>query len=1041
MDKYDVIGEIGKGCFGTVSKIIRRSDKKILIWKELKYEGIPEKEKELILNEINILKEMNHPNIVKQYEIINDFINYKLYIVMEYCEGGDLDKLILKNKFNKRLVDEKLIRDILIQTLSALNYIHNEKKILHRDIKPSNIFLDKDFNIKLGDFGLSKKFYNEYSNTIIGTPLYMSPELLERKPYNEKADIWALGCSIYELATFSTPYEAPSMNILLNKIRNGLPQRINSSYSNELWNMISKMLTYDYNKRPSSLELINEYDEFFSLKNNINNDRNDIIKKYKELYLYYKQKAEKMESRQKEQEKIMKNKEDFINKRDKEQNIKEEKLNKKEIELEKKERELKEKERALNEIKNKINKYINQNNYLNDGNDNNNLLNIIHSKEDNNNIYEYNNNDKDISNEENKGELMNTNQKLKECLNREKGDNHNKNNLNDDYNALDLINDDNNTNDKKEQNNECNNNNNIYTNTNVKEEIKTNNNYYSNNNQNKDDIKLNYNYNNNDENVLEPTNNDINHENIYNQNLINQNYQNENNENKNKINSNNYPNFGNNEKININEIQKDKLGTTFEAINDCFDLNKNQKDNSQNINKKVNNKNNNNNNISNNNDNNNRNNNNNNNNINNSRNNNDNYNNNNNNVNNNNKNNNNNINKNNSNNTVNYNNNNNINHENKPSNNANYLNKNYQQNEISEEDQIQYLYYKNKKIFPKIGLKNKGNISYLNAILNILGNNEELALYFLNPDKISFFDNTKDMMPISYEMKKFFQNYYPNKIDNNNNYDPYSLLLKVKGRKGYRTNILKNPNNLLKALFSNLNFELNPDYKDKEVIIIKKFELKNSINDSIILFDERYKSPIFDIFSFYKINESKCNHCNSSYMYLKYSFTFKLNISECYYSFKNEKHKITIEDCLNFNSQNPKIDNKYPCEKCKNKKKIISKIYRSPNIFLFLLDRGNNFDINKNKLLKIPFLIEGKLDLQKYIKKENSPTKYELVGIVSISLSDNKYVANCKSPIDNNWYYFNDLKVQAIDYNIVINTNNNNNYYVPCILVYKSIKN
>ena len=234
MDKYEVICEIGKGCFGHVSKIIRKSDKQILIWKELNYEGIPDKEQQFIINEINILKEMNHPNIVKQYETIKDERNSKLYIVMEYCDGEDLEKLISKYKFRKQYLNEEFIWDILFQALIALNYIHNEKKILHRDIKPSNIFIDKDFNIKLGDFGLSKKFINEYSNTIIGTPIYMSPELLERKSYNVKTDIWALGCSIYELATFSTPYKAPNMDALLNKIQNGLPQRIDKAYSDEL---------------------------------------------------------------------------------------------------------------------------------------------------------------------------------------------------------------------------------------------------------------------------------------------------------------------------------------------------------------------------------------------------------------------------------------------------------------------------------------------------------------------------------------------------------------------------------------------------------------------------------------------------------------------------------------------------------------------------------------------------------------------------------------------------------------------------------------
>ena len=1061
MDKYEVVCEIGKGNFGTVSKIIRKSDKKILIWKELKYEGISDKEKQLIINEINLLKEMNHSNIVKHYETINDEINSKLYIVMEYCDGGDLDKLILKNKFYKKFLDEKLIWDILIQILIALNYIHNEKKILHRDIKPSNIFLDKDWNIKLGDFGLSKKFYHEFTNTIIGTPLYMSPELLERKPYNVKSDIWALGCSIYELTTFSTPYEAPNMDILLNKIRNGLPQRINKTYSDRLWNMISKMLAYDYNKRPSSLELIVEYNKFFSFNKSINNNRNDIIKMYKQLYLLYKQKYEKIENEQKEKEKKMKKREDLLNKKAEEQNIKEVQLNKKEKELEKKEKEqnikemeLEKKKREINNILKEINNprniienhrnmNYNQNCYFNNGdNKNNNLLNQMNiNNDDKNNNYEYNNNnlnknksnnikinknDININNREIKDEFMDIMKKKNEDLNINKRNNHNKNqnNLNCDYNNLDSIDDNinvlvgndqknvyNDNNNKYLNNNQINSKNNINANINQKEVIKNNYHYYSKNNQNEDDMKLYFNYNNNDENILEPVNNDMNQEN--NQNLINQNYQKETNENQNKFN--NHPNSANNERENLNENEDNERRMNLQKIDQVFDSKKNTNENKLFINNNNNNKNdvnyngNNNKNISNNNSNNN-------------------------NYNINNINNNNNIIKNNNNNN-NYN----INIKNNYINNDNYKNNNYQQNKFPEVYEIQYLYYKNKKIFPKIGLINKDDSSYLNVILIILGNIEELAFYFLNPNKISFFGNTKNIMPISYEMTKFFQNYYPkhnNKIKISNYYDPSSLLFKIKGR---RKNELKNPNNFLQDLFSILNYELMPEYKDKEISLIKKQDMKNSINDSIILFKEKNKSPIFDIFSFYKINESKCKHCNSSYFYLKYSFTFKLNISGCYSSLENKEHKMTIQDCLNYQSQNPKINKKYPCNKCKQNKEISSKIYSSPKIFLFLLDRGNNFDKNKNELLKIPFLIEKNIDLQKFIRAKNSPTKYELVGIVSITLSDEKYVANIKSPIDNNWYYFNDLKVQEIIYDNVINSNNNNNYYVPCILVYKSI--
>ena len=186
MDKYFVLNEIGSGSYGVVRKVKRKSDNKTLICKEIKLEGLSEKERELMANEMNILRELNHPNIVKQYETIKDYLHSKIYIIMEFCEGGDLDKLILKTKYNRKFIDENLIWDIAIQTLKALDYLHNDKKVLHRDIKPSNIFLDKNYNIKLGDFGLSRKYFSLYVRTIVGTPLYMSPELLDNKQYNER---------------------------------------------------------------------------------------------------------------------------------------------------------------------------------------------------------------------------------------------------------------------------------------------------------------------------------------------------------------------------------------------------------------------------------------------------------------------------------------------------------------------------------------------------------------------------------------------------------------------------------------------------------------------------------------------------------------------------------------------------------------------------------------------------------------------------------------------------------------------------------------
>lgn len=328
MEKYQVIREIGRGSFGKVSKIMRKSDHKILIWKELKFMDISEKEKGFITNEINILKELDHPNIVKQYEVIKPPSNNKVYIVMEFCEGGDLDKLILKNKSEKKFVDENLIWDIIIQTLKALKYLHVDKKVLHRDIKPSNLFLDKDYNIKLGDFGLSRKFFSFYVNTILGTPLYMSPEILERRRYNEKSDIWSLGCTIYELATFNVPFEGSNINEIKIKTKTQKPKRINEKYSDDLWNFILKMLRYDIANRFSAEELIREYD------NNVPKfkDEKNIHIKWEELVL---------------KEKNLEKKEKLILKRENSMEIKIKKNEEKEKELLNKEISLKEQENKI----------------------------------------------------------------------------------------------------------------------------------------------------------------------------------------------------------------------------------------------------------------------------------------------------------------------------------------------------------------------------------------------------------------------------------------------------------------------------------------------------------------------------------------------------------------------------------------------------------------------------------------------------------------------------------------------------------------------
>ncbi|XP_073409495.1 serine/threonine-protein kinase Nek2 isoform X1 [Dendrobates tinctorius] len=262
VEDYEVLYTIGSGSYGRCQKIRRKADGKVLVWKELDYGTMSEAEKQMLVSEVNLLRELKHPNIVRYYDRIIERSSTTLYIVMEYCEGGDLASLIAKCTKERQYLEEDFILRVFAQVALALKDCHKRSDgghtVLHRDLKPANIFLDAKKNVKLGDFGLARILHHDtsFAKTFVGTPYYMSPEQMNRMSYNEKSDIWSLGCLLYELCALSPPFTAFNQKELAEKIRLGKFRRIPYRYSEELNQTLTKMLNLKDYLRPSIEDIL-----------------------------------------------------------------------------------------------------------------------------------------------------------------------------------------------------------------------------------------------------------------------------------------------------------------------------------------------------------------------------------------------------------------------------------------------------------------------------------------------------------------------------------------------------------------------------------------------------------------------------------------------------------------------------------------------------------------------------------------------------------------------------------------------------------------
>ena len=276
IDKYELETLLGEGAFGQVYLTSKKDDHKKYATKKLNREEIEGTESmKYLTNEIVILQYLNHPNIVKFQEVKKTKKHF--YIIMEYCNGGELSKALEKyvKKFGKPFPEE-LVQHFMRQIISAFKYIHG-RKIIHRDVKLDNVLLHfeneedlKNFDlmkakVKIIDFGFACKIGKSgLQYTVLGSPINMDPLILKKLNsstkktrqlgYNEMADIWSIGTICYEMLIGRPVFDAEDMDELVERVEDGT-YKVPTSMSHELVSFLNGMLQYDAKKRLTASQL------------------------------------------------------------------------------------------------------------------------------------------------------------------------------------------------------------------------------------------------------------------------------------------------------------------------------------------------------------------------------------------------------------------------------------------------------------------------------------------------------------------------------------------------------------------------------------------------------------------------------------------------------------------------------------------------------------------------------------------------------------------------------------------------------------------
>eukprot|EP00959_Pyramimonas_sp_CCMP1952_P348333 7296643-Pyramimonas_sp.AAC.1 len=204
LEDYDKGTCIGRGSTSLVYAGVRKLDSEPVAIKQTQMFELPEEKRERCLKEVQLLQSLHHPNIISLEESF--LTENHLVLILEFADC-DLRQLLDKQRTAGFLLTERHLWGLFTQLTGALRYMH-QKRIMHRDIKPSNVLVTKE-GLKLGDLGLGRQFSSQTHEAFskVGTPYYVSPEVVRGDGYDFKSDVWSLGCLLYELATLQNPFE------------------------------------------------------------------------------------------------------------------------------------------------------------------------------------------------------------------------------------------------------------------------------------------------------------------------------------------------------------------------------------------------------------------------------------------------------------------------------------------------------------------------------------------------------------------------------------------------------------------------------------------------------------------------------------------------------------------------------------------------------------------------------------------------------------------------------------------------------------------